>query len=280
MRLEFFKTQASGNDFILIDNRQNKFRNLADRWSEIARKLCPRKISVGADGILVLEESGLANVKMRIFNSDGSEAAMCGNGARCVSYFLAKEKGLNKLKFETKAGVIEAQINQEQIKMKMTSPYDLRLDFEIPLDKQTYVANYINTGVPHVVLFVEEIDKVNVSELGKEIRFHPKFQPQGTNVNFVQLVSKNMIKVRTYERGVEEETLACGTGVIAAAIITASKMLKDKKEHFAINCQTKSGETLKVCFDLTSSKASDVFLEGEAKIVYRGEVDLAVSFKP
>jgi diaminopimelate epimerase len=273
-KINFLKMVATGNDFILVDNRQNAFDDLAEHWPEVAQKLCPRKNAVGADGILVLEQSEQAQTCMRIFNPDGSEAAMCGNGARCVSYFLATEKGLQKVNFQTKAGLLEAEVNARRVKLKMTAPHDLRLDFELTVGEQTYITNFINTGVPHTVIFVEDIDVIDVNALGKEVRLHPEFQPEGTNVNFVQVVNENTIKVRTYERGVEEETLACGTGNVAAAIITATKMRKEKKKHFNIECLTKGGEILLVSFDLSEKKAENVYLEGEVKISFSGEVEL------
>jgi diaminopimelate epimerase len=207
---------------------------------------------------------------MRIFNSDGSEAEMCGNGARCVAYYISR----SQIKIETKAGILEASVDEDNIKIKMTNPTDIRLNSSIKLNKKSLRFNFINTGVPHAVFLCEGIEKIDVHSLGRLVRYHKEFKPRGTNVNFIEPIGLNFIKIRTYERGVEDETLACGTGSVAAAIIYFLKLKKSRlsKLNFAeINVKTVSGEELKVFFDLFRNKIKNVWLEGKAKMVFTGD---------
>ncbi len=245
---------ASGNDFVVIERSQNPAIN---NPRILARSICDRKFGVGADGLLLLEKSKIADVRMRIFNPDGSEAEMCGNGARCSVLYV----GRRNTKLETKAGIIQSQLKGNSVKIKLTEPKDLKLNLPIKVNNRTLQVNFINTGVPHTVIFVADLDKIDVINLGRQIRFHKRFAPQGTNVDFVEALSNKSIKIRTYERGVEDETLACGTGIVASALIT---------NYQKINVHTKSGEILKVYFDKIGDKFRNVWLEGKAKIVYKG----------
>ena len=204
---------ASGNDFVVIERSQNPAIN---NPRILARSICDRKFGVGADGLLLLEKSKIADVRMRIFNPDGSEAKMCGNGARCSVLYI----GRRNTELETKAGIIQSQLKGNSVKIKLTEPKDLKLNLPIKVNNRTLQVNFINTGVPHTVIFVADLDKIDVINLGRQIRFHKRFAPQGTNVDFVEALSNKSIKIRTYERGVEDETLACGTGVVASALIT------------------------------------------------------------
>lgn len=273
--MNFTKLVASGNDFVLLDLRKKtKSLNL----KKLAVKLCQRKLGIGADGLLVLEKSERALVKMRIFNADGSEAEMCGNGARCVVYFLAKvalKKTKAQFKIDTKAGILKAQIQKDSVKINMTNPHSARLNSTIRLGRHTLRFNFINTGVPHAVILCEGIEKIDVHSLGRLVRFHKKFKPAGTNVNFVEPAGLSRLKIRTYERGVEEETSACGTGSVAAAIIYALKLrnsgLIKKDNKFSIGVDTVSGEILKVYFEISKNKISNVWLQGMARIICKGE---------
>jgi diaminopimelate epimerase len=264
---------ASGNDFVVIESGHEPG---VMSQKILARNICERKYGVGADGVLVLEKSKVANVRMRIFNADGSEAEMCGNGARCVALYVSTEYPAcpagrrvpsSELKIETKAGVIESEVKSDNIKIKLTDPKNLKLGIPIKIGKKTLRVNFINTGVPHAVIFVEGIDKIDVFNLGRFIRFHKKFQPRGTNVDFVEALSGNSLKIRTYERGVEDETLACGTGSVAAALITSHCSAVTSHQ---IGVSTKSGERLKVYFDQIKNSFKNVWLEGKARIVYKG----------
>jgi diaminopimelate epimerase len=221
--IPFYKMSGAGNDFIIIDNRQHIVddTNLTDFISSV----CRRKMSAGADGLILIESSEKCDFRWRFFNSDGSKAEMCGNGARCAARFahLNAIAGTS-LSFETEAGVIQAQISQDRVKVKMPAASDLKLAYPLSLSHGSLAISSINTGVPHVVVMVEQIDNIDVVALGKEIRFHQAFAPAGTNANFVYRSKPNEIIVRTYERGVEDETLACGTGAIASAIISACQL--------------------------------------------------------
>ncbi len=267
--MEFYKLQASGNDFILIDNRKPKTEDR--KLKKFAKKFCERKKGIGADGLLVIEPSKRADFKMRIFNADGSEAEMCGNGARCVA-FWTKSKAV---KFDTIAGIIQAQVKANNVKIKLTDPTDLKSDFALTVLGRTIKINYINSGVPHTVIFVQGLDKIDVEKIGRPIRFHDKFKPAGTNVDFVEVTGEDSINLRTYERGVEAETLACGTGAVASAIIASCKLQAashKQKENKVIKVLTKSKEVLKVYFKRENDKISDVWLEGKAYLVYKGEI--------
>ena len=201
---------------------------------------------------------------MRIFNPDGSEPAMCGNGARCVALFYGKKKA----RFETCAGIIEAEIKNDTVKLRLTDPSEIWTNIDLNIGTQFYKVHYINTGVPHTVFFVGNVDTINVKDVGKQIRYHKQFHPEGTNANFAQVVDAKTLQVRSYERGVEDETLACGTGSTASALLSYHLKLTGKSP---ITVHTKSGEQLKVYFDYKKEKFSNVWLEGSAKIVYRGE---------
>lgn len=261
-KLTFTKMAASGNDFIISDSISP---HPVISLKKLAQKICDRKFGVGADGLLVLEKSKIADIKMRIFNADGSEAQMCGNGARCIAFYLKKRN----LTIETKAGIIESQINGENVKIKLTDPRDIRLNIPININGRKLKVNFINTGVPHVVIFVEGLDKMDVFNLGKDVRYHARFKPAGANVNFVEVLSKNSLKLRTYERGVEDETLACGTGVVASALLTSYKLgfASDTK----IDVLTKSREILKVYFNKIKNKFNNIWLEGKVNIICQGD---------
>ena len=205
----FIKMVASGNDFVVIDERH---ASRVMRYALTAKKICDRKYGIGADGMLVLGKSKRADIRMRIFNADGSEAEMCGNGARCVAYYMnAKRTTHNaKLKIETRAGIIESRVSGQDVQIRLTDPKNVRLNIPIKVNGRSIKVNFINTGVPHAVIFVEGLGKIDVAAIGRQVRYHRRFAPAGTNVDFVEVISNARIKVRTYERGVEDETLACG----------------------------------------------------------------------
>lgn len=266
--IAFYKMSGSGNDFIIIDNRNGCVgsRDLP----EFARRICRHKLSVGADGLILLEKSSLADFKWQFFNSDGSRAEMCGNGARCAARF-AFINGLTgrQLRFETDAGIISAQVSDEQVKIRMTDPKDLEIDKTLDLGDRHLTYSQVNTGVPHVVIGVEDVEMVDVAELGRRIRRHGDFSPAGTNVNFVSATPFGYFAIRTYERGVEGETLACGTGNVAAAMILAVK----RELTSPVRLKTRSGSILRVHFGLQAGKFIDLHLEGDARIIYRAELD-------
>jgi diaminopimelate epimerase len=264
MKLYFAKMCASGNDFVIIDNRS---KVLTKNLKKFAQQVCQRRWGIGADGLILVEKSQEANFKMRFFNPDGSEVEMCGNGARSVALFAYLWRiAPQKMEFETKAGKITAEVGK-RIKVKLTSPKKIALNC-LRVGKNSL--HYIDTGVPHVVIFKDKLDKIDVVKEGSEIRYHSFFQPSGTNVDFVSLTSAQALRVRTYERGVEDETLACGTGVVASALVTACL----KKSQSPLKVLTQGGEVLKVYFKLSPPASfSEVYLEGKASLVYKGEVE-------
>ncbi len=284
-KINFTKTVASGNDFVIIEKNSLsaiRYPCLAGRQalSAIAKMICDRKYGAGADGLLVLERIKAANLSMRVFNADGSEAEMCGNGARCVALYSAREQRTEnreqrKISIETKAGIIEARVDDDFVKIKLTDPKDIKLDIPLKINNRNLRVSFINTGVPHAVIFVEGLDKIDVTNIGRQIRYHKKFAPAGTNVDFVEILNSNSIKLRTYERGVEDETLACGTGSVASVLLSAIcyPCLAGRQALSAnqVNAHIRSGEALKVYFNKIGAGFEDVWLEGKAKIVYKGE---------
>jgi diaminopimelate epimerase len=270
MKIEFLKLTAAGNDFILIDNRENIVPS--NQYQNLSKKLCDRKYSIGADGLIFLEKSDYLDFKMRYFNSDGSHAAMCGNGGRSIAKFAycigaAKEK----MVFETDAGVINAEIiAKERVKLDLYNPTDLRRNLKIDADDIIFDADFINTGVPHTVIFVEDIEKIDVFKYGRIIRFHQMFAPAGSNVNFVKVEGNNTILTRVYERGVEGETLACGTGITASAIISGLKgFVKSPVRIIA-----RGGDELNVSYKYDGQNITNVVLEGPALITFEGKADI------
>ena len=281
--LEFYKLQAQGNDFILIDVRPYRGRGSDRLYKRWARQYCMRKTGVGADGLLLIESSKKNLFKMRIFNPDGSEAEMCGNGARCVAFWgylrVPGRKGM--FTFDTVAGAIETKVTHKAqrpfagVGIKMVNPIGVSLDMPIRVMNRVVKVNYINTGVPHVVVFVQGLDKIDVEAIGRAIRFHKKFKPQGTNVNFVEVVNDNHIKVRTYERGVEAETFSCGTGSVASAVIWALQHADNRSyKKRSVKVEVTNGEILRVIFDKSQNLAHNVWLQGRVYFLYRGELNL------
>jgi len=269
MLVPFTKMNGAGNDFVLIDNRQGK---LQLRPNDVVR-ICDRHRGVGADGLFLLVPSrtGKADWAWDFYNSDGSTAEMCGNGARCFARYIQRQAGSNgKTTFETGAGVIAATYAGDRVKINLTAPKDLRLNEKVQLSSGSETIHSLNTGVPHAVLFVPDADKAMVQGLGNEIRFHKHFAPKGTNANFVQVLGSNKIRVRTYERGVEGETLACGTGVTASALISA------KLHGFTspVSVTVQGGDTLEVSFRENNGSFEEVHLAGPADFVFDGQIEI------
>lgn len=265
--IEFYKMSGSGNDFIIIDNR----KRIVDESGlmNFVANVCRRKMSVGADGLILIENADAVDFKWRFFNSDGSVAEMCGNGARCAARF-AYINGIagTEMSFETEAGIIHAKVAKDQVKIKMPDPTDLKTDYALELENSTLSVSSVNTGVPHVVIEADNIDDIEVVKLGREIRFHDVFDPAGTNVNFVCLQNDDIVAIRTYERGVEDETLACGTGAIACAIVISNK----KKIKSPVKVMTRSGEYLYIYYKVKQRRFYDIFLEGDARIIYKAQL--------
>lgn len=270
MKLPFVKAEGAGNDFIIFDAADlSSVKNL----SGLAKNLCRSKKSIGADGLLIYDKAVKCDFKMRILNPDGSEAEMCGNGIRCIAQYAKKIKGLKKNNFviETKAGNIEIDYLKEDMpRLKMMASRDLKLNFDLTIDGEKIKASYVVVGVPHLVLLCDEVEKVDVAVLGKKIRFHKDFAPAGTNVNFVEVTSLHSLRIRTYERGVEEETLACGSGTSASSLIAFLL----GKVNSPVSVTTGGGETLTVYIEGSREKIEGLYLEGEANLVFDGKAEI------
>ncbi len=254
----FFKYQATGNDFIMIDNRQNDF-NGANQ--EQIYRLCDRRFGIGADGLILIANDPDEDFNMRYFNADGKEASMCGNGGRCAVAF-AKYLKLFKddhVTFTAVDGWHEAWLKNDSVKLKM---------MDVSMFKELNHAFFLETGSPHFVRFHEEIEKTDVIKEGKAIRNSREFQPGGTNVNFVAY-KNGIIHIRTYERGVENETLSCGTGSVAAALAVSLKY-HDNKNTYPLKAR---GGDLQVSFERKSDEGfQNIWLEGLANFVFKGEI--------
>ena len=264
-QVPFAKMSGSGNDFIIIDNRPRVLPE--SKIAAFIAGVCRRRLSAGADGVILIEASETADFRWRFFNSDASLAEMCGNGARCAARF-AFLQGIcgARLRFETGAGLVEAQVEGMRVRVKMTDPQDLRLDIRIDLASGPLTVSSINTGVPHAVVLTDGVEGVDVAGVGREIRFHPQFAPAGTNANFISKESPGGIAIRTYERGVEGETLACGTGAVAGALVAAGKLGLTSP----VSVRTAGGEHLTVYFENRSGFYRDVYQEGDARLIYTG----------
>ena len=246
----FAKLSGSGNDFILIDHRTPFLPESS--LTEWVSKICAHRLSVGGDGVILIESAsgGQADFRWRLFNADGSPAEMSGNGARCAAKF-AYLKGIAKtaMSFETPAGLIEAEVINDDVKVRFVTPTDFRWHLNVSIDGTNHDGHFVNTGVPHLVYLVEDVDAVDMLELGRKSRFHPLFQPAGTNVNVIRLVDRHHLKIRTYERGVEDETLACGTGAVASALVAA----RIAKAESPITFQPRGNYPLTVSFEQQGS---------------------------
>jgi diaminopimelate epimerase len=272
--IRFTKMSGAGNDFIVIDNRDGKIPETGRR--KLFAEWCHRRLGVGADGVLLVENpaGGVADFRMRYYNADGGEAESCGNGARCIARFANLIGAAPEtMAFETEAGLYRAQMNGDEVILTMSDPHSLRRDISIEIEGFNGAKlDYVNTGVPHVVVFVKDIKSVDVQDVGSRIRYHEAFAPAGTNVNFAQQLSDGRIAVRTYERGVEGETLACGTGSVAVGLIAWLKGIASPP----VSIQTTGGPILRIHFDEPEDREQPAFtgvrLEGEARIVFEGEL--------
>ena len=274
--LKICKMTGTGNDFILVDNRE---ANIPEKIMPLmAKGLCRRRRSAGADGLAILEPTdrvdpkyGKVDFKWYFWNADGSSAEMCGNGSRCAARF-ANDVGLagKTMVFDTIAGPIRAEVLEGGIsKLEMTKPFGFEADIDLEAAGQKLRLDFVNTGVPHALAEVGDIENAPIVELGRAIRYHDYFQPAGTNANLFQ-VKDSVVCLRTYERGVEDETLACGTGVVAAALVIGGRGLLKPP----ITVEVRSRERLTVHFTPgKKGEFGDVFLEGPASYVYRGEID-------
>lgn len=267
-KLSFTKMTGAGNDFIIIDAHPG----LA--YKRLAKTICDRTNGLGADGLLIYQTSRTADYHMRIINADGSEAEMCGNGARCMAAYIQQFKKPSHKRFslQTLAGIIMAEATQGTAMIRLSEPTDYQPNISLTINQHALHADYIDTGVPHAVIFVTEIENIDVQTIGHTIRFHKKFQPRGTNVNFVEPIGRNTIAVRTYERGVEGETKACGTGSAASAIVTFLQSHRNllQKNKITMKVKTRNSDILEISFDIANGHPTNVWLKGPATLVAQG----------
>ena len=271
----FSKMTGAGNDFVAVDNRELVIQDPA----RFAKAVCDRRYGIGGDGVLLLERSANADFRMKYYNADGTYGGMCGNGGRCIAQF-AKLIGVvagNEFAFEALGHVYSGKIDDDIVSLRMKDPSSLWLGDKIDVDDLSINVNFVNTGSPHCVILEQEnpgllkpdFSTSDIFHLGRKIRYHQRFAPDGANVNFVQVIDIRSLKIRTYERGVEDETLACGTGSIAAALVAA--MLK--KCTSPVKVHTRSNEILTISFFERDGAVSEVTLKGGAQMVFQGSID-------
>lgn len=272
MQIIFSKMHGAGNDFVLIDDRDTTFRVADVDWLQ---RIGARRTGIGCDGFILIQPPlGSADFRMRFLNPDGSEVDMCGNAARCVARF-ASAHGIaqSPMSFETPAGLIHAELQGDQVRVGMTEPHDWRFQRTLALPDCTIPYNFVNSGVPHVVVNVDELgsslDDIDICRLGSAIRYHNDFAPEGTNANFIQKTGAHSLTIRTYERGVEDETLACGTGVVAAALLASRAEIVTAP--VAVTCR--SLDVLTIDFALSGDKIEDLSMTGPAVHVYNGTLE-------
>ena len=267
MKIKFWKMHGAQNDFVLFDDRRGRFP-VADRAFIV--RIAARHSGIGSEGVILIQKSKTADFFMRFFNPDGGEADMCGNGARCVAR-LAFELGAAKenMTIETKAGQLKARVMEDRVQIWMTEPTGWKLNRSLELAGRNLTYNFVNTGVPHVVIRTDRLNDVDVCEVGSAVRRHRDFAPAGTNVNFVEVLPDGALTVRTYERGVEAETPACGTGVTACGLIAA----KHGWAKLPVKVRVAGGDVLVVDGRLTAGGAGDVTLTGPTEHVFEGTVE-------
>ncbi len=261
----FWKMTAGGNDFIIFDKRANPSLHFSP--TDI-KQLCSRKVSIGADGLILMDESEMADITMRYFNADGSSAPLCGNGVRCLARLaFMRNIAVDKIKIETGAGIITAEDSGENIRLQMLPPTKLALNTEIELENEIIVGHAIDVGAFFFVISYKDIEKCPVEQLGCSIRHHSYFDfSAGTNVSFFNVEEKNKIRLRVYERGVEEETLSCGTGSLATTLVCAALGLVEAP----VLCHTQGGTIIKVDFTYKDNEFSCLSIEGDARLIYEG----------
>lgn len=271
-KLDFSKMSGAGNDFVVLDNRQGQ---VPGDLNKFAAKVADRHFGIGADGVLLVEKSEQGNdFKMRYFNADGSDADMCANGARCIALFARRiEAAADAMKFENPAGTFSAKVlPDDQVSLAMVDPHGMQLNQRVEVDGKVIEGHSLNTGVPHFVVPVADIEAAPVFELGRKLRHHNFFGPKGTNVNFVKVTGPFAMDVRTYERGVEDETLACGTGSVASAILMVRA---GAMKAPPVGVKTRGGRVLSVMFDIKGDTVTNVHLQGPAEVTFTGSLDLA-----
>jgi len=272
VKIQFVKMTGAGNDFVLVDNRKGVIRDAPS----FARSVCDRRWGVGADGILLMEQSRRATYRMMYYNADGSYGGMCGNGGRCIAFF-AVESGIARSShtFEALDYVYAVVVrDQERVQLSLKDPTGIRRNLRLRLGNRIVRADFVDTGAPHAVLFAssflrgpDAIDRLDVMHLGRALRYHRSFSPSGANVNFIDVTDQGVVRMRTYERGVEDETLACGTGAVACSLVSHLR----GKVTVPVTVETKSGKHLIVSFaEHSPGSFVNVILTGPVRITFRG----------
>ena len=260
MQTTFYKYEGTGNDFIFIDNRQNSFpkNNI-----QLIEKLCNRRFGIGADGLILLENDNETDFRMVYYNSDGNQSSMCGNGGRCIVAFAKRLNIiLNETTFIATDGLHHASIDESGIvSLQMQNVPEVKIESD-------YI--FLNTGSPHHVMLVDDLKDYDVKTNGAKIRYSDLYGKAGSNVNFVKQISDNHFRLRTYERGVEDETYSCGTGATAAAI-AMNAIGKTKSNHVKLDVE---GGELKISFDQVNDSYTNIFLTGPATFVFKGEIEI------
>ncbi len=260
MKIEFYKYQGTGNDFVILENRDHRYDTLTPKQ---VKKICDRRFGVGADGLMLLNNHAELDFEMIYFNADGNESSMCGNGGRCLVQF-AKKQGMHKSTYHFMAidGKHEADIDMDDtVRLKMQD-----------VNKVDYHSGHalLNTGSPHFVKFANNVEDIDVVTTGREIRYSKHFEKEGINVNFVETTDEDGIFVRTYERGVEDETLSCGTGVTAAALMNAH----NEKGFNRVEVKTPGGHLSVEYNKIDDEHFDNIWLCGPAELVYKGEIEI------
>ncbi|MBR3086475.1 MAG: diaminopimelate epimerase [Kiritimatiellae bacterium] len=270
MKLHFTKMHGAGNDFILIDDRA-----LSTPWEDyqLMSAIAARRTGIGCEGIILVQPSDKADFRMRFLNPDGTEVELCGNGARCVAEF-ARSLGIvrKSMTMETMAGLVDAEIGDNGVRIWMPDPSAKRYGLELTIPQGVFKGHAVSIGCPHFVvpMPLDELESLDVATIGAALRMHDAFSPEGTNVDFVSYIKPNRIRIRTFERGVEAESGACGTGAVAAAVVGV------EVEGFTlpVKLSTTSGFTLSVDGDWRSGKCTGLTLLGPARKVFEGDIDL------
>ena len=265
--ISFTKMAGGGNDFVVIDNRAARITDA----EELTRRICTRALSVGADGLILIESSVRATFRMRYYNSDGSLGEFCGNGTRCAARFaFINVIAGRQMTIETDAGIVSATIGEGgAVTITLPPPYAFRKERPVPVGDKVIHGSSIMVGVPHYVIYLkDELWSQDIAPLGRAIRRHPELQPQGSNVNFVVVRDASSIEVRTYERGVEAETLSCGSGVVASAVTSALF----GRVKSPVSVLTRSGTTYEVAFELVSGGVDNVRLKGDARVIFKAAI--------
>ena len=268
MKIRFTKMHGAGNDFVLIDDRTGTVP-----WEDhfLMAALASRRTGIGSEGVILLQHSDKADFRMRFLNPDGTEVDMCGNGSRCAAAFGHSVGACGKaLTMETMCGLLDAQLTDKGVCVWMPEPTKKSYGIEIKVGDETVRGDFINTGVPHFVVQVPNISTVDIQELGRAVRLHPAFAPEGTNVDFVSFRAPNRMTMRTYERGVEAESGACGTGAVACAVVAVETL----QFTLPAKVKTSSGYDLVIDGDWRHHKCTGLTLTGPVKFVFTGEIDL------